>query len=142
MSMFFSNYTWSFRLTLSVYKISKFGFALKHLPKNMYHIWIYQKMFNSRTESMTMLISTFNLKPSETTKFGFPLKNFAIKLCIVLVLLKLRISYFLLVIMGFLMTECSCTLKMTSKLSKNPTLRFYLKNWPIDMCDVFKCPMV
>ena len=45
---------------------------------------------------MTMLISTFTwtlkmaLNASETTKFGFPMKNWAIYMCIVPVLLELR----------------------------------------------------
>ena len=50
---------------------------------------------------MTMLISTFTwtltiaLTASKTTKFGLPLKNWAINMCIVPVLLELRISVFL-----------------------------------------------
>ena len=97
---------------------------------------------------MTMLILTFTwtlkmaLSASETTKFGLPIKNWAIYMCIVPVLLELRISYFLLVIMGFLMTKCSCLLEMTSKVSKNPKFGFCLKNWPINMCVVFGCRMI
>ena len=105
-------------------------------------------MINSLTKSMTMLISTFTwtlkitLNASETTKFGFPMKNCAIYMCIVPVFLELRISLFLLVIMGFLMTKCSCLLEMTSNLFKNPKVGFYLKNWPINMCVVFGCSIV
>ena len=55
---------------------------------------------------------------------------------------KIELKHSLLVIMGILMTKCSCIVEMTSKLSKNPKFRFYLKNWPINMCDVLGCPMV
>ena len=80
---------------------------------------------------MTMLILTFTwtLKMAETTKFGFPIKNWVIYMCIVPVLLELRKSYFLLVIMGFLITKCFCLLEMTFKLSKNPKFGICLKNW-------------
>ena len=40
MAMLFSNYPWSLRMTASVFKISKFGVALKNWPKNMYHMYI------------------------------------------------------------------------------------------------------
>ena len=40
MAMLFSKYTWSLRMTAKISKISKFGFALKNGPKNMYHMYI------------------------------------------------------------------------------------------------------
>ena len=105
-------------------------------------------MYILKNYQFTHLISSFtrNLKMAlnapETTKFGFPMENWANNMCIVPVLLELRISYFLLAIMGFLMTKCSCLLEMTSNLFKNPKVGFYLKNWPINMCVVFGCSIV
>ena len=62
---------------------------------------------------MTMLISTFPktlriaLNASKTTKFGFPLKNWAINMCIVPVLLELRKSLFLAHSVRHCITFCS-----------------------------------
>ena len=40
MAMLFLKYIWSLSMTVSVFKISKFGFALENWPKNMYHMYI------------------------------------------------------------------------------------------------------
>ena len=40
MTMLFSKYTWSLKIAVNVSKITKFGFALKNWPKNMYHMYM------------------------------------------------------------------------------------------------------
>ena len=40
MTMLFSKYDWSFRMTARVSKILKFEFALINKTKNMYHMYI------------------------------------------------------------------------------------------------------
>ena len=40
MTMLICNYPWSLMMTANVSKIVKFGFALKNLSKNMYHMYI------------------------------------------------------------------------------------------------------
>ena len=40
MTMLICKYPWSFRMTVNVSKIVKFGVALKNWPTNIYHMYI------------------------------------------------------------------------------------------------------
>ena len=132
--MLFSKYTWSLRMTASVSKMSKFGFALKIGIKTCI---ICIDQVHDHVDLDVHLDHQDSLEHPQNHKVRIFHEKLGYLPCIVPVLLELRVSYILLVIMGFLMTKCSCLLKKTSKLSKNPKFGFCLKNWPINMCIVF-----